>query len=272
MSEATSELAPVTPAPETTPAAPAVKGANEQASVPPAETHGQETAPPDPDAQEPEAEKEELSPSELRRKERNRERWQRMREASEEAARLRAELARWKPEPVDYSRVEDPDEALALRTAAKVRESLAGDVEARASHAQQLAERALAENVEAIYQDGRERMPDFDQVVTDRTPVHRNAVPFIAESERGSELLYHLGKNPQVALDLYRKFDASPAQALVELGRIEARLSVPAPKTASKAPRPVPAITGGSSPPAFDASQASVDDMAAQLRKAGLIR
>ena len=261
MSDVTPELSPDTAAPETTPAAPAVNGADEQDSVTPAETHGQETAPPDPDAQETDAEKE-LSPSEQRRKERNRERWQRMREASEEAARLRAELARWKPEPVDYSRVEDPDEALAMRTAAKVRESLAGDVEARASHAEQMAQRALAENVEAIYQDGRERMPDFDTVVTDRTPVHANAVPFIAESERGSEVLYHLGKNPQVALDLYRKFDANPAQALIELGRIEARLSVPAPKTVSKAPRPVPAISGGSSPPAFDATQASVADMA----------
>jgi hypothetical protein len=274
MSDTIPEQAPVTPAPETTqtPAAPPDSGAHEQASATPAETPGQEQQPtPDPGTQEPDAE-EKPSQSELSRKARNRERWQRMREASEEAARLRAELARYRHEPIDYSRVDDPDEALALRTAAKVKESLAGDVEARAHHAEAQAQRVLAENVDAMYADGRERMPDFDQVVTARTPVHQDAVPFIAESERGAEVLYHLGRNPQVALDLYQKFSSNPAQALIELGRIEARIATPAAKAVTKAPRPAPAITGGSSPPSFDASRASVADMAAELRAAGLIR
>ena len=274
MSETIPDLAPVTPEPQTTPtpAAPADNGAPEQVhATPPAETHGTEQQPPDPDTQEPDAEKE-PSQSELNRKARNRERWQRMREASDEAARLRAELARYKPEPIDYSRVEDPDEALALRTAAKVTERLGADVEARATHAEHQAQRVLQENVEAVFSDGRERMPDFDQVVTERTPVHQHAVPFIAQSERGAEVLYHLGKNPAAAADLYQKFASNPAQALIELGRIEARIATPAPKAVSKAPRPAPAITGGSSPPAFDASRASVDDMAAELKAAGLIR
>jgi hypothetical protein len=163
-------------------------------------------------------------------------------------------------------------EALALRTAAKVKESLAGDVESRVQYAEAQAQRALAENVEAVFSDGRERMPDFDQVVTQQTPVHQNAVPFIAESERGAEILYHLGKNPAAARDLWQKFETAPAQALMELGRIEARIATPAAKTVSKAPRPAPAITGGSSPPAFDAARASVSDVAAQLRQLGVIK
>lgn len=272
MSDTTTELAPDTPAPETIPAAPEDNGATVQESAAPASEPGNDPQPtPDPHKQEPDAEKE-PSQAESNRKQRNRERWQRMREASEEAARLRAELARYRPEPIDYSRVDDPDEALALRTAAKIRESLAGDVETRAQYAEQQAQRALAENVEAVFSDGRERMPDFDQVVTERTPVHASAVPFIAESERGAEVLYHLGKNPQVASDLYQKFATNPAQALMELGRIEARISVPASKPVSKAPPPAKIVTGGSNPPSFDPSRASVSDMAAELRKAGVIR
>lgn len=271
MSDTAPELAQVTPAPETTPVAPTDSGAPEQATTTPAETHGNEQQTPDPASQEPEAEKE-PSESELKRKQRNRERWQRMREASEEAARLRAELARYRPEPVDYSRVDDPDEALALRTAAKVKESLAGDVESRVQYAEAQAQRALQENVEAVFADGRERMPDFDQVVTPQTPVHANAVPFIAESEAGAEILYHLGKNPTVARDLWHKFQTAPAQALIELGRIEARIAKPAANSVSKAPPPAKIVTGGSNPPSFDPQRASVSDMAAELRKAGVIR
>jgi hypothetical protein len=168
--------------------------------------------------------------------------------------------------------VDDPDEALALRTAAKVRESLSSDVEARAREADYAAQRALTENIEATISDGRERMPDFDQVVTDRTPVHANAVPFLVESEKGADLLYHLGKNPDIARTLYQTFDRDPARALIELGRLEARISVPTSKPVSKAPPPAKIVTGGSNPPSFDPSRASVSDMAAELRKAGVIR
>ena len=221
----------------------------------------------------PEPEKKEESQREQKRRERNRERWARMKEASADAERLRAELYRYRmASHVDLSQVDDPDEALALRTAAKVRESLAGDVEARASQADQAAHRALAENVEATFDDGRERMPDFDQVVTERTPVHPNAVPFLAESERGADILYHLGKNPDVARSLYQTFARDPARALIELGRLEAKISAPAARSVSKAPPPAKIVTGGSNPPAFDPSRASVADMAAEMRKLGLIR
>lgn len=228
-----------------------------------------------PETETQEAKKDEPSEAELRRKQRNRERWQAMqnerREALAEVARLKAELQRAR-QPIDYSQIEDPDEAMALRTAQKVRELQAGDYEAQAKQHQQRADTAIYEAWEAVKADARERMPDFDAVVTPQTPIHQNAAPFIVESDKGAELAYYLGKNPDVAMSLYQKFETAPAQALIELGRLEARLSSPPPKPVSQAPKPAPMLQGSASPPAFDPFRAGVGDLQAELRKAGVIR
>jgi len=228
-----------------------------------------------PETETQEAKKEELSEAEQRRKQRNRERWQSMqnerRQALAEVQRLRAELDRIK-QPVDYSQIDDPDEAQALRTVQKLREMQAGDYETQAAEAQKKADAAIYEAWEAVRADARERMPDFDQVVTPQTPIHERAAPFIVESEKSAELAYYLGKNPDVAMSLYQKFDQAPAQALIELGRLEARLSAPPPKPVSQAPKPAPMLQGSSSPPAFDPFRAGVGDLQAELRKAGVIR
>ncbi len=249
------------------------------------ETKAQEPVSPEPEkaaeSSETEAKSEEpkkepeLSEAEQRRKQRNRERWQAMqnerREALAEVARLRAELQRAR-QPVDFSQIEDPDEALAARTAHKIREMQAGDLESQTKAQQERADKAIFEAWEAVRADARERMPDFDAVVTRDTPIHQHAAPFIVESDKGAELAYYLGKNPDAALALYQKFETAPAQALIELGRLEARLSAPPPKPVSQAPKPAPMLAGSSSPPAFDPFRAGVSDLQAELRKAGVIR
>lgn len=220
--------------------------------------------------------KPEPTPAELARKERNRQRWAQMKqertEALQRAAWAEAELARIRNSRPDFSEIQDPDEALALRTAQKVREMSAGEHEARVAQERARADGALFEAWNATKEEMRARVPDFDQVVTDQTPIHRLAAPFIVESERGGEIAYWLGKNPDAARDLYQKFETAPAQALVELGRIEARVSAPASKAVTKAPKPAPTLAGMASPPGFDVSSASVSDMAAELKKAGIIR
>jgi hypothetical protein len=94
----------------------------------------------------------------------------------------------------------------------------------------------------------------------------------IVESEHGGDIAYYLGRNPDVARDLYRKFNVNPAQALIELGRIEARVTAAPAKKTSTAPNPPPILAGGSNPLAFDADRASTEDVADRLRKSGLIR
>ena len=194
-----------------------------------------------------------------------------MKAAAGEVERLRAELTLYRPRQVDPN-ITDPDEILAEKTAAKLTEQQRAIHERRVEEATRAQERAIFDAWDGIKADMRERVPDFDQVVTDRTPVHQRAAPFIVESEKGGEIVYYLGKNPEVARDLFQKFETAPAQALIELGRIEAKLSVPPPNKVSTAPKPAPIISGGLNPLAFDASRASVDDMAEHLRKAGVIR
>lgn len=216
-----------------------------------------------------------------KRQERNRQRWQEYKEAKAivpaRLASLEQEVARLRgnAQP-DFSQIVDPNEEIAERAAWKVQQREQEKAEARLQAERDTAaaeqSRRLSAAWEESIEDARERIPDFDQVVTDKTPIHARAAPFIVESEKGADIAYWLGKNEKAAQDLFNKFNTAPAQALIELGRIEARLSAPAPKTLSTAPKPAPTLSGGANPLQFDQNRASVDDFAGQLRKAGVIR
>lgn len=214
--------------------------------------------------------------------ERNRKRWQEYKEAKayrdQEVYRLRAEVDRLKSakEP-DYSQILDPNEEIAERTAWKVRQQQQAEAEQKLSETQQNAEREtkarLDTAIDELLDYGRQSIPDFEAVALSRNlNVHENAVPFIVDSDKGAELLYYLGKNPAVADELYTAFASRSPSALIKLGRIEAQLSTPAAKPVSTAPAPAPIISGGINPVSFNAEKSGVDDMAAYLRKAGVIR
>lgn len=217
-----------------------------------------------------------------KRQERNRERWQEYKQAKAvlpaRLASLEQEVARLRgTAPPDFSQILDPNEELAERTAWKVQQRQAADTEARLHTEREVASREQAAKMigafEEAAEDARKRIPDFDAVVYDpKTAIHARAMPFIAESEKGADIAYWLGKNPDAAQALARQFEAGSPQALIELGRIEARLSAPTPKTVSTAPKPAQTLSGGANPLQFDAARSSVDDFAAQLRKAGVIR
>lgn len=262
--------------PTTTPSpAPAVTEQNSAETITPQASEPAGTEEPQKPATEQSPEKEPTA--EDRRRERNRERWRQMNQTRDDAMRraaaAEAELHRIKSgQQPDFSQYTDPQEQLAARTAHMVRQNMAGDHESQAKAAREDAQRAMYEAWNVAKDEARARLPDFDQVVTDRTPIHQRAAPFIVESEKGAEIAYWLGKNPDAARDLYGKFESNPAQALVELGRIEARVSAPPSKPVSTAPKPAPILNGGVSPMAFDVHTASVEDVAANLRKAGIIR
>ena len=213
-----------------------------------------------------------------KRQERNRERWQEFKAAKDYTIKsLEAEVQRLRAKTApDLSNIIDPDDVITEKTAWKIQQSsvaekeqaLQVEREARAVAQQQ----ALNETWQDVIEDARTRLPDFDAVVTDKTPIHARAAPFIVESEKAADLAYFLGKNPKEAAALYDQFETAPAKALIELGKLEARLSAPKAKTVSTAPKPAPILSGGANPIAFDMSRASVDDVAAQLRKLGHIR
>lgn len=95
--------------------------------------------------------------------------------------------------------------------------------------------------------EAKAAIPDFDKVLeTVRTaPVRDDIADFIQESEKGPHLAYHLAKNPDQLRDLN---SIPPAQAMRELARIEARLSIPASKKQTTAPPPVRPVSGGARP------------------------
>lgn len=84
---------------------------------------------------------------------------------------------------------------------------------------------------------------DFADVISDESlPVTTAMVDALFSVEKGPEILYHLANN---TAELYRIAELSPFAQAVEIGRLEARFSMPKPKTSSNAPPPVKPITAG---------------------------
>lgn len=88
---------------------------------------------------------------------------------------------------------------------------------------------------------------DYDDVVTDSTPVSEGMADAIMDSDESGALMYYLGNNPDVATKLYH---LSPAKAGREIQKIEDRLVAERKKAAEKpvsqAPPPVPRLEGAS--------------------------
>lgn len=97
-----------------------------------------------------------------------------------------------------------------------------------------------------------EKFDDYYEVTRDNSlPLTEAIVEAVQETENAPELLYHLGKNPDIAHQLAR---LSPTAAARELGRIEAKLEYEREKAAaataaakvSKAPEPAAKVDSAS--------------------------
>ena len=240
-----------------------------------------ETPAGEPQAQEPAGDDQQKQTWKEKRAERNRERWQQYKQAKEvipqQLAALQAQLRHVQDslQPPDYSRFTDPAEELAARTAYQVRQELAKDTERRyAEQQRQVAtdyQSALDQARIEVLEEAREKFPDFDEHFN-KVPVHELAVRHIVESENPAELAYYLGRNPKEARSLYEAFERDPYSALIRFGEVRAKVASAPAKIPTSAPKPAAVLSGGQSPLAFDASRASVEDMAAHLKRAGLIR
>lgn len=93
----------------------------------------------------------------------------------------------------------------------------------------------------------RESHEDFDSVAFNPSlHVTPDMVGLLNASEKGPELLYHLGQNPN---DAQRIAQLPPGQAAMELGRIEAGLGALQPKTDTDAPDAIEPLSGGRGQP-----------------------
>ena len=114
---------------------------------------------------------------------------------------------------------------------------------------------------QAEAQEARTRYADFDAamaVATNTQYVSAAVADMVLSSEQPADLAYHLGKNPQLAVQLSQM---PPLVAARELGKIEATLTVTAPKI-SKAPIPINPVKP-SGVATKDFTKMSVDEMRA---------
>lgn len=185
---------------------------------------------------------------------------QRTNPAKAEPAEAHKPLARPKLEDFNYDETAY-GEALDAFYDAKADERVEAKLKARE---EQAAAKARVESWKAREAEFKGKTPDYDTVARDSSlPISAAMADVIRESERGPELLYHLGKNRDLAEQI---FGLSKEMAAYKLGRIEAKLDVPpapapAPKPVSKAPPPPPKIEATDSTPRVSTTSAESDKL-----------
>lgn len=94
--------------------------------------------------------------------------------------------------------------------------------------------------------DARSRFSDFDKVALNPGLAVSSAMrDVILSSDQGADVLYELGRNPNLASEIAK---LSPVEAALRLGRIEGALSRPKPKIKSSAPAPIKPVQGRATP------------------------
>lgn len=160
------------------------------------------------------------------------------------------------PDPDDYSAGRFDPQYIEALTDYKARHAAQGYLEQQRREQERQAQEAKAEQTRAAIQrqerEFAKRYPDYNEtraflLADERIASHQGIGAAIMDSDNAPALLYHLGKNPDVA---YRIADMDPVRAARELGRIEAQIArPPAPRPVSQAPAPVGTMPSGGGPP-----------------------
>lgn len=131
-------------------------------------------------------------------------------------------------------------------------------------NAVETANRARLDSWEERQNVARTTMPDYDSVIGASTTLFAPLVSeALLESEQGPALAYHLASNPELADKIAAM---PPVRAIMELSRIEARLTAPAVKTPTNAPDP-PRTLGSAQAITRDPAKMSVSDYVAWSNK-----
>ena len=152
-----------------------------------------------------------------------------------------------KPKLDDFDSVEAFEEAIVEYTADKVISKYSKQSEdQRQSEAAANTSKERARAYQAKMAEAKNYIPDFDDVVGDAPdmPVASHVQDLVVDSERAPELVYHFAANPEVLADMNQM---TATQAAREIGRLEATLAKPKPRTQSKAPPPVKPLKGAGS-------------------------
>lgn len=158
----------------------------------------------------------------------------------------------------DFATDEAFNDARIAQIAAKKAEELIAQREASQRAAQ------VQESFQAKAEAASEKYPDFDIVVSNpRLSINKDMAEFIAESDMGADVAYHLGKNPALA---QRIAEMPTVKAVRELARIETELATKPKATPSKAPDPITPV-GSRGRSTASALPSDDDDMETWMRK-----
>lgn len=162
------------------------------------------------------------------------------------------------PSPDDF---ENPDDYIAERAAYTTRKAAIEDdrerAEADAKSAKEAGDAVMLDGYKEAAAEARTRYADFDKVAHgDHWTPTQPMLDVIFDSDRGPDLAYYLGSNPEEADRIAR---LTPARQAAELGRIEATKlpdAKPKPKPQTKAPPPIKPISNAA--PAAEKSPAEM--------------
>jgi hypothetical protein len=141
--------------------------------------------------------------------------------------------------------------------------------QAQEAGAQEAAQRAATQQQAKVitdYQTRRQQLmleaPDFTEVAENPAlHVTTTMASAIALDDKGPQLLYHLGKNPELADKIAQM---SPHQQLVELGVLKATALAPKAPRVSQAPPPIKPLTGNGSAATRSDEELSMEEYAAK--------
>jgi hypothetical protein len=121
----------------------------------------------------------------------------------------------------------------------------------KAEHVDRTRHAEMVEDHADRLDDLEKRLPGSKAKIGAATaPVAPHVAGLLLESDKSAHLQLHLVERPEKLAELNR---LPPVQAAREIGRLEARLSLPKPRTETKAPPPVRSPKGGAAPSSPDA-------------------
>lgn len=128
----------------------------------------------------------------------------------------------------------------------------AADASRRQSATQVAQREAALEAFQERIDEAKAKLPDYDAVTASMTPdkFKQHVLELVVESEKGALLGYYFGKNPA---ELTKLNGMSEREAAKAVGRLEARLTLAKPKTATSAPAPAKQVSGAAAPSSPDA-------------------
>ena len=173
------------------------------------------------------------------------------------------------PDPIEYAAAKaiwGAEQRLTEREAKNAGEA----VKAAEGRAEEISkkERAILEQSWAVARDeAKSRYADFETVALTGWEPSPVMTDLILTSDVGPDVAYHLGQNRALAAQIAAM---NPVEAARAIGRIEASLSQPKPRTETKAPDPISPVRG-SAGAARDPSKMSVTEYAAWRAAGGKI-